>query len=222
MIAGLIVWFFYKNEINNNKTVNFKVSINKISKFYKVIIYQSLIVLSAYSSYKGIDYYSQYFYEVLNYSKEKAAVTMSNFSYLRPICALIAGLVADKIYASKSSVYLFLLMILSFLFLIFFSSNINMNFLIIINILTSMIAVFALRGIYFCYLKEKNIPSSITGISVGIISLIGFFPDVYIGPIFGIIIDTYDSTKAFNLCFCFLLLISTIGFFSSYKLFKKK
>ena len=85
-----------------------------------------------------------------------------------------------------------------------------------------MISVFALRGIYFCYLKETNVPSSITGLSVGIISLVGFFPDIYIGPIFGYFLDNYDIEKAFNLCFIFLLIISFIGFISSVKLHLKK
>ena len=81
-----------------------------------------------------------------------------------------------------------------------------------------MVAVFALRGIYFCYLKETNIPSSMTGFSVGIISLIGFFPDVYIGPIFGYFLDNYDKELSYNLCYIFLLVISIIGLISSLKL----
>ena len=44
----------------------------------------------------------------MNYSKEKAASTMSNLSYLRPLCAIFAGLIADKISATKLSIYLFI------------------------------------------------------------------------------------------------------------------
>ena len=44
----------------------------------------------------------------MNYSKAKAASTVSNLSYLRPLCAIFAGLIADKISATKLSIYLFI------------------------------------------------------------------------------------------------------------------
>ena len=199
-----------------------RVAFKKIKKFYKLIFFQSLIVLTAYSSYKGIDYYSQFFYEIMNYSKEEAASTMSNLSYLRPVCAIFAGLIADKISATKLSIYLFLALIIAFLYLGLISTIFNLEILIIINIMISMAAVFALRGIYFCYLQETKIPTNIIGFSVGIISLIGFFPDVYIGPVFGYFLDTYTKVEAFNLCFLFLLILSLIGLYSSLKLHNAK
>ena len=76
-----------------------------------------MIVLTAYSAYKGIDYYSQFFYEIMNYSKEEAASTMSNLSYLRPVCAIFAGLIADKISATRLSIYLFITLTIAFVYL---------------------------------------------------------------------------------------------------------
>ena len=217
-IAGIIIWFFFKNEKDESSSENVFLAFKKIKSFLKVISYQALIVLSAYSAYKGIDYYSQYFYEMLNYSKEKSAATMSNLSYLRPICAITAGIIADKISATKQSIFLFIILSISFLYLSLVSLTLNIEVLILINVITSMLAVFALRGIYFCYLKETNIPTSITGFSVGLISLVGFFPDVYIGPIFGYFLDNYNKELSYNFCFIFLLIISVIGLISSIKL----
>ena len=210
-IAGIVIWFYFKDESNNKSSIGLRVAFKKIKKFYKLIFFQSLIVLSAYSAYKGIDYYSQYFYEIMNYSKEKAASTMSNLSYLRPVCAIFAGLIADKISATKLSIYLFITLTIAFLYLGIISTIFNLEILIMINIMISMAAVFALRGIYFCYLQETKIPTNIIGFSVGIISLIGFFPDVYIGPVFGYFLDTYSKVEAFNLCYLFLLILSLIG-----------
>ena len=221
-IAGILIWFYFKDESNNKSSIELSVAFKKIKKFYKLIFFQSLIVLSAYSAYKGIDYYSQFFYEIMNYSKEKAASTMSNLSYLRPLCALFAGLIADKISATKLSIYLFISLIMAFLYLGFISTIFNLEILIMINIMISMAAVFALRGIYFCYLQETKIPTNIIGFSVGIISLIGFFPDVYIGPVFGYFLDTYSKVEAFNLCYLFLLILSLIGFYSALKLHNSK
>ena len=221
-IAGIVIWFFFKDESNSKPSIGLRVAYKKVKKFFKLIFFQSLIVLSAYSAYKGIDYYSQFFYEIMNYSKDKAASTMSNLSYLRPMCAIFAGLIADRISATKLSIYLFIALTLAFLYLGFISSVFNLEILIMINIMISMASVFALRGIYFCYLQETKIPTNVIGFSVGIISLIGFFPDVYIGPVFGYFLDTYSKLKAFNLCYFFLLILSLIGFYSALKLHNSK
>ena len=221
-IAGIVIWFYFKDESNNKSSIGLRVAFKKIKKFYKIIFFQSLIVLTAYSSYKGIDYYSQFFYEIMNYSKEKAASTMSNLSYLRPVCAIFAGLIADKISATRLSIYLFITLTIAFVCLGIISTIFYLEILIMINIMISMAAVFALRGIYFCYLQETKIPTNIIGFSVGIISLIGFFPDVYIGPVFGYFLDTYTKVEAFNLCFLFLLILSLIGLYSSLKLHNAK
>ncbi len=223
-ISAIIVWYFYNSDKisrKNNKHENFKSSIIKVFKYYKIIIPQAIIVFTAYSAYKGIDYYTQFFYEILNYSKEQAAKTMSNFSYLRPLCAILAGIIADKYSASKSSTSLFFFLSLSYLFISIFIKNINLQSLIILNIFITMISVFSLRGIYFCFLKETNLPIGLTGIAVGVISLIGYFPDVYIGPLFGMYLDNTESNDAFKKCFLTLSLISFFGLISTLYITKK-
>ena len=85
-----------------------------------------------------------------------------------------------------------------------------------------MIAVFSLRGIYFSLLKENVIPVKFTGISVGIISLVGFFPDIYVGPLFGYYLDNLDIFNAFKNCFYFLFIVSLAGIVSSLYLKENK
>ena len=221
LLSSIIIWFFYKTELNDDVKIKKKVPFKSLFKYYKTIICQAIIVFSAYSAYKGIDYYSQYFYEVLNYSKEKTAFTMSNLSYLRPICAITAGIIADRITTTRSTFCLFLFSTISFLILSIWSSNNNLLILIIANLTITMVAIFSLRGIYFSFFKEANIPVNMTGITVGIISLIGFFPDVYIGPLFGSYLDSYPIIVAFQKCFFSLFIISLAGLCSAYYLMTK-
>ena len=222
LFSSIIIWFFYKTEVNNDINISKKMPLRSLLKYYKIISCQALIVFSAYSAYKGIDYYSQYFYEVLKYSKEKTAFTMSNLSYLRPICAITAGIIADRITTTKSTFFLFVFSTISFLILSIWSSYNSLMILIIANLTITMVAIFSLRGIYFSFFKETNIPINMTGITVGIISLIGFFPDVYIGPLFGVYLDKYPVIIAFQKCFFSLFLISLAGLCSAYYILMKK
>ena len=221
LFSSIIIWFFYKTEVNNDINISKKMPLRSLLKYYKIISCQALIVFSAYSAFKGIDYYSQYFYEVLKYSKEKTAFTMSNLSYLRPICAITAGIIADRITTTKSTFFLFIFSTISFLILSIWSSYSGLMILIIANLTITMVAIFSLRGIYFSFFKEINIPINMTGITVGIISLIGFFPDVYIGPLFGFYLDKYPIIIAFQKCFFSLFIISLAGLCSAYYILMK-
>ena len=98
----------------------------------------------------------------------------------------------------------------------------EVTFLLFGNFTISMIAIFAMRGIFYSLLKETMIPIGITGISVGIISLVGYFPDVFIGPIFGHFLDQKDGIDSFKFCFRFLLSITIIGFLATVLISKKK
>tara|TARA_E500000178_G_C16756353_1_gene632691 strand:- start:338 stop:631 length:294 start_codon:yes stop_codon:yes gene_type:complete len=84
-----------------------------------------------------------------------------------------------------------------------------------LNFIISLVAIFSLRGIFYSLLKETNIPVSITGISVGIISLVGYMPDIFIGPIFGFFLEAENTLYGFKKCFIFLLIISLLGYIFS-------
>ena len=72
-----------------------------------------------------------------------------------------------------------------------------------------------MRGIFYSLLKDANIPSKITGIAVGIVSFIGYMPDIYIGLIAGYLLESYNIIIGFKLFFVFLLLISALGLVTS-------
>ena len=217
----MILLFLEESENKVNKIKN-KFSINVIFKNIKPIFCISLIVLSAYAGYKGIDYYSLYFFDILQYSKEKSALVVSNLSYLRPISAILAGVIADRITSKLSSKIMFILLIISYSCFSFLNMDSKLIFLLFVNFTISMIAIFAMRGIFYSLLKETSIPISITGISVGIIYLIGYLPDVFIGPVFGYFLDQKDGIESFKFCFRFLLLITIIGFLATLLISEKR
>ena len=55
--------------------------------------------------------------------------------------------------------------------------------------MVTFIAVYALRGIYFSLIEESRVDRRITGSAVGLISVLGFTPDIFFGAITGRILD---------------------------------
>ncbi|MBJ56784.1 MAG: MFS transporter [Rickettsiales bacterium] len=219
-LSSFLILFFFQEKRTKFNKVN-RNFLKKIFLNLKPIFLIAIIVLGAYSGYKGIDYYSLYFVSVLEYTKEEASLLVANLSYLRPISAILAGLIADRVSSKKCTTFLFLFLFLSYFSLSFLSNVKGLFFLLFFNFVISLVSIFSLRGIFYSLLKEVNVPISITGIAVGIISFIGYFPDVFIGPIFGLILDSNSGIEGFQNCFLFLMLVSSAGYIVSLFLPKK-
>jgi sugar phosphate permease len=220
-LSSIVILLFFKEEVKQAKANKIKYNIGDIYKNKKPILCISIIVFSAYTCYKAIDYYSLYFYEILEFSKEKSAYVMAIFSYSRPIAALLAGLIADKITSRSCTKFLFFFMLVAYAFLSIFNLDKQTIAIVYVNLIISMVGVFALRGIFYSLLEDSYIPSSITGAAVGIISFIGYLPDIFVGPLFGLLLDLKDIKVSFKIFFVFLFLISTIGFITAIYLKKK-
>ena len=115
-----------------------------------------------------------------------------------------------------------MLMAISYAFLGLIDINNNLLYFLYFNFIISMISIFSLRGIFYSLLKEIKLPASITGIAVGIISFIGYMPDIFIGPIFGYFLDKSNPLHSFQYCFLLLLVLSSAGFVASLFLKKQK
>jgi hypothetical protein len=71
--------------------------------------------------------------------------------------------------------------------------------------------VFAIRGIYFALIQEIKTPSQITGTTIGIVSFIGFTPEIFFGSISGRILDANPGLEGHQNYFIFLVMIALIG-----------
>ena len=75
----------------------------------------------------------------------------------------------------------------------------------------SVFAVFAVRGIYYALLQETGTPPKITGTTVGIMSFVGYTPEIFFAPIAGRILDASPGIPGHQNYFLFLAAISLLG-----------
>lgn len=221
--AATLVWFTIPESSTQNKpgfqTLNKGI---KEALKNKTIWLQAIIVVSAYCGYKGLDYYSLYAHEVLGMNEVESARFVSNASYLRFVGAIGAGLIVDRLSASKVIKYTFLIAILTYLFLSILQPSSFTFYIIIGNILISFLAAYALRGVYFALLEETKISGAITGTAVGVISVIGYTPDIFIHPVAGRILDAAPGLPGFINFFLLMGFISLVGLGSAILIINKK
>jgi len=172
---------------------------------------QAVIIICAYCAYKGADNYGLYAVQVLSMNHVDAAAFTSIAAYLRPVGAILAGLIADRFSASKTiQVNFLLLAILYGMLSIGWDASLLYN-LAMFNLITSYLAVYALRGVYFALVEESKVNASLTGTAVGFISFIGYTPDIFFASISGRILDANEGIKGFENYFLFLMCIAITG-----------
>jgi sugar phosphate permease len=172
---------------------------------------QAIIVICAYVGYKGLDYYTTYAVDILEIDEVSSAKYMSYASYLRAISAVGAGFIADKITSKRVIGIFFTLLMISYIMLMLLYPDPKFMNIIYANLIFTFIAVYALRGVYFALIGETKVRERYTGTAVGLISLIGFTPDIFVYPIGGRIIDASPGLTGFQNYFLFLAAFAFLG-----------
>ncbi len=181
---------------------------------------QAVIVVCAYSAYKGLDYYSLYAVDVLKMNEVDAAWFVSNASYIRAVSAVAAGFVVDRFSAGKVIAWLFGLLIAGYFLLAVLQPEEGFRLVIISNIIVTFVAVYALRGVYFALLEETKISGKLTGAAVGLISFIGYTPDAFFNSLAGRILDASPGLQGYRHFYLVLAAFSVAGLVATVWLFR--
>ena len=212
--AGVIAWIFVPDSPRSVGASDPMANVRAVLKQPMVWV-QALIVICAYCGYKSLDNYALYAAEVLGMSDVDAAAFTAASAYIRPVAAIAAGFAADRLRASKLMASLFLILIVSYGFLGLTAPVAGGSMLLFANILISFAGVYALRGVYFALLQETQIPSHMTGTAVGLISLVGFTPDIFFAAIGGRLLDNAPGLVGHQHYFILLASIMAVGIFAT-------
>lgn len=172
---------------------------------------QAAVIICAYCGYKGLDNYSLYAVQVLGMNEVEGARLAAYGAYIRPFAAVAAGLVADRWSASRTIGLCFTILLLTYAMLsITLPVGTGLS-LIYGNIFVSFCAVFALRGVYFALLEENKTPPFLTGTVTGMVSFVGYTPEIFFAPVTGRILDATPGVGGHQNYFLFLAAVAVIG-----------
>ena len=212
-LIGVFVWFTLSKPIedpkNKNSSFNYKQAFALLKK--PKIIFYSLLILSAYSGYKLTGVFGIYAKDVWGFSIENATYFAVLIQFSRPITVVLIGWIGDQFSPSKVIIPCFISMAIAS-FLIGFG-DLEKNYLIISFCLFILIALgtYSLRGLYFALLEEIKTPIQLTGTLVGIISIIGFTPDIFMSLFTGHILGKNPTVIEYQQLFSFFTLFPLLG-----------
>jgi nitrate/nitrite transporter NarK len=220
VVSALLVWLYVpENEeaaaINGiyRPLINFQ-SLKQVSSMPTVWL-QALIILCAYVAYKSTDDFSLYARDAFGYNEVQAAQIGTLSFWTRPIAAVSVGFLADKLNSQVALLGSFLVVMAGSLVI---SSGIlipGITWLLLLTIAATSAGIYGLRGLYFSILGEARVPLAYTGVAVGLVSFIGYTPDIFMGPLMGYLLDKSPGATGHQHVFSVIFLFGLIGFITT-------
>jgi nitrate/nitrite transporter NarK len=227
ILVGILVWFFLKLDKKTEKEIVLeKITMSQVREVLRLpsVWLLMVIILCAYVGYKITDVFSLYAKDVMLYDQMQSAQVGTFLLFIRPVIGVVIGVLADR---TKTTFWLLVSFIVSFLGALLFASGIisgSETVLFFISILVVATGVYAARSLYFAVMERGNIPLVLTGTAVGLISIIGYTPDIFAGPAMGFLLENSPGAKGHQHVFWMLAIFSFIGGIAAwyyYKLYRK-
>ena len=213
-LVSLLVWkVLPKEEIKSETGKEFKFDFKQAFVLIKQkkVIFHSIIIFCAYCSYKLTGVYGTYAKDVWNYSLEEATYFAVFIQYIRPIAAISIGWIADKYLPSKILVPSFSILIFASAILGFGFFNEQPMFLSFTVFVFMALGTYSLRCLYFAIIEETKTPIQMTGTLVGIISVVGFMPDIFMSLFIGYMLGENPTLLEYQHLFTTFTIIPIIG-----------
>lgn len=221
--VGVLVWFFLKMDREIEKKVLLeRITLSQVKEVLRLpaVSLLMLIILCAYTGYKITDVFSLYAQDVMLYDQVEAAKVGSFLLFIRPVIGVLIGILADR---TQTTLWLLISFGVTFLGALLFATGIisdSTTLLFFISILVVASGVYAARSLYFAVMERGKIPLVLTGTAVGLISIIGYTPDIFAGPGMGYLLDNSPGETGHQHVFLALAAFSLVGGLAAWYYFK--
>jgi len=215
---GVASWFIIEDTVPvETNEENHKAGVAEVLSVLRmpVVWMIALVMLATNTAYNASYYIGAYTSDVFLATTAFATTIAIGRMIFKPVAAFAAGLVADKAGVAKTtSVFLAILLVSSLAFAAL-PAQTNLLYVMLVNVAVVMIAIFALRGIYFALLEEGNVPRALTGTAGGVVSAVAFTSDAYMPTVTGVLLDRFPGVTGYRYLFLLTAATCAVGLVAS-------
>ncbi len=212
--AALFVWLVVPESSSGGvTTVRNKLTLEGAKHVIRMpaIWLLSAIVICAYVGMKSVAFFSLYARDAFGYDDVAAAQLGTLSFWIRPFAAIGAGVLGDRFGNSRMILISFSVVIAGSLVIASGALNAAIYAYLFLTVAGTSAGIYALRGIYFSLFEESRTPLAFTGSAIGIVSVIGYSPDIFSGPLFGYLIDHSPGATGHQHVFAVVAAFSVVG-----------
>lgn len=171
----------------------------------------SFLIFSIYGVFSGSTYFTPYVTNVLGIAGVSASIITIFRTYIaRAMFAPVGGIVSDKTKKLPRDIALNSLVTAALISILLIFGGSLPSFVIVIIILLSAITIYMNFGVMWAAAEELKIPRHLYGIVIGVASILGYAPDLFMNTMFGSWLDKYGNA-GYTPIFMFLIALCLLG-----------
>jgi predicted MFS family arabinose efflux permease len=137
--------------------------------------------------------------------------------WMRPIGGVAAGFVGDLINPEKVLSLMLVLASLALAAMAFLPTTAATAAMLAIVLMIGLLT-YAVRGLYWATLESCSVPNHIKGLAIGVISMIGYFPEMYLPLLSASLIEQYPNGLGYKIYYLALASFGLAGAYAAYLL----
>ena len=211
IVLGVLVLLFFKDPETNDQSerFNFK-QVLTVIKLPQVWIL-CLILCCTYVMNMSYSYFNPYATSTLGVAMVGGTIVTIMADYIRPFASVGGGILADRLGRPRIMTIGFAIMAAGTFAIALFPAMSVPVFVILCAII--YVGMYCNYGIVFSLMDDGGIPMEVSGTAIGLISTIGYLPEVFCPFLAGVVLDTYSEAgyKYYFLAMGVIMLIGIVG-----------
>lgn len=208
IIIGILNWFVIEDteaETHSEPLSKVVIGMFKTLKIPRTWVLVA-IVFFAYSMYGILGYINTFAINVYGLSVSGGAQLGAIRYLVQAAGGIIGGIIADKL-GSRLRVIIggAALLTLSFAGFLVLPANAGMLVAVIVNFIFGLFFIYVVRSQYFAIIDDAGFPVEMTGRVSGLVSCLGYLPDVFMYTMIGGWLDNNPGKAGFNMMFMYAI-----------------
>lgn len=208
IVIGILNWFFIDDTDSEENTESIREVVFGTFKQLAIprVWLLVAIVFFGYSLYGIFGYINTLAINVYGLSVSGGATLGGTRYIIQAFGGIVGGFIADKL-GSRIKVIILGAVLTGSSYALFLFLPAEASFLPIIlgNFVAGMFCIYLIRSQYFAIIDDAGIPVSRTGRVSGIVSSLGYLPDVFMYTMIGSWLDSNDGKAGFDLMFMYAI-----------------
>ncbi|HWQ07821.1 MAG TPA: MFS transporter [Holophaga sp.] len=212
--AGVLVFFFITETataaaVKESKKFQWSelVQVVKMPAVWLV----TFLLCASYTFNMSFYYFTPYSTKVFGATAVLGAVLTVLAQYCRPVAATTAGFLGDRFGKSRLLIGGFSCMALATFAVLLIPGSASMVPVLIAACIVIYLAMYSNYGLFYALLEEGHVPIKVSGLAIGLISTIGYIPEVLCPAIAGKLFDKYPGATGFKIYFTGMVCVALIG-----------
>lgn len=189
-----------------------KIKLSDISKVFKnkFVYLHGMIIFAGYTIFWTSYYIGGYLQTGLGFDAVTVGSMMVGLLWMRPIGGILGGFLADK-FGQANTIAAGILGGVICLGALVMVPNTLSAYLITALVMVTGLFSYVIRGTYWSLLGQSKIDAAIMGTAIGVISVVGYIPDIIIPEMNTLLWDMYGNEGGYHAYFIVSMMVGLVG-----------